>query len=316
MANESGTFWMPPQKSTVAPDVDALFDFIYVLNVFFLLLIAIGTVYFVWKYRRKSDDQLAISQMSHNTPIEAIWTFGPLILCIVVFVWSFRVYLDLAVAPAGAYEVRVTGEKWKWTMQHPNGAKLTNKLHAPAGKPVKIILGSKDVLHSFFVPDFRIKQDAVPGRYTTLWFQADEPGEYQVFCAEYCGTGHSNMMAKVIVLPPDEFEKQAKKGFKTGKPDKPPTEWGKDLYTEYTCNACHSLDGSKRVGPSFKGLWGRTEKMQDGSEVKVDEEYLRESIMDSQAKIVAGYPPSMPTFQGQIDDDEMFAIIAFIKTLK
>lgn len=316
MANKGETFWMPPQKSTVAADVDALFDFIYVLNVFFFLLIAGLTVYFVIKYRRKSDDQLAISQMAHNTPIEAIWTFGPLILCIVVFVWGFRVFLDLSVAPEGAYEVRVTGEKWKWTVQHPNGATLTNKLHAPQGKPVKIVLAAKDVLHSFFVPEFRIKTDAVPGRFTTLWFQADEAGEYQVFCTEYCGTGHSDMMAKVIVLPVDEFEKKAKKRFKEGKPNIPPAEWGKQLYTEYTCNACHSVDGSKGVGPSFKGLWGSQEKLVDGSSVKVDEEYIRESIMDPQAKIVAGYPPSMPTFQGQIDDDEIFALIAYMKTLK
>lgn len=315
--NTSGsTFWMPPQRSTIAGDVDVLFDFIYWLNVVFFLLIAFGTIYFVWKYRRKSEDQLATSQVAHNTSLEALWTFIPLVLVLALFVWGFRVFLDQNVSPQNAFEVRVTGEKWLWNFQYPNGQKTINELHAPPpGHPTKLVITSKDVLHSFFVPAFRVKMDAVPGRYTTLWFEPTEPGTYQIFCTEYCGTGHSDMLGKVIVHDTMESFEEAMGGAERPE-DMPLAEWGKQLYDKLACGACHSLDGSKKVGPSFKGSWGTERKLADGATATMDDNYIRESLMDPQAKVVAGFAPSMPTFKGQLSDDDIAAIIEFIKAQK
>lgn len=316
MANpaESGSLWMPPQASTVAADVDELFDFVMLLNYVFFALIALGTIWLVMKYRRKSDDQLALSQIGHNTKLEAAWTFGPLAILLVVFVWGFRVFLDLSVAPEGAYEVQVTAQKWKWSFKHPNGTQEFSELTVPKDRPVKLIMRSQDVLHSFFVPTFRVKQDVVPGRYTTLWFEATKAGNHQVLCTEYCGKEHSNMLAKVKVIEvPDP---QSWDGPKlTLPPGTTPEQWGKQLYSSIGCSACHSLDGSKGTGPSFKGLFGKTEKLTDG-EVKVDENYIVESIHDPKAKIVAGYGPVMPSYKGQVEGEVLDAIVAFIKAQK
>ncbi len=314
----SGSFWMPEQGSTIAADVDTLFDFIYYLNVIFFVLITAATIYFVVKYKRKSDDQLASSNVGHNTALEAAWTFVPLVLVIICFVWGFRVFLDQSVAPANAIEVQVKAERWKWDFQYSNGSQTLNELFAPAGRPVKLVMSAKDVLHSFFVPEFRIKSDVVPNRYTSVWFEAKEPGDYQIYCTEYCGTGHSNMLATVKVLPADEFDKAMLKGEWPGQSGegRDPVEWGKELYVSKTCNACHSVNGSRLVGPSFKGLFGRDAKFADGSTAKADENYIRESIMDPNAKIVEGYAPAMPSFAGQLSDGQTDALIAYIKSLK
>lgn len=317
MANpaDSGSFWLPPSASTVAPEVDGLFDFVMLLNYIFFALIALGTVALVMKYRRKSDDQLALSQIAHSTKVEAIWTFGPLVILIGVFVWGFRVFLNQSVVPEGAYEVQVTAQKWKWSFQHPNGAQEFSQLTVPKDRPIKLVMRSTDVLHSFFVPDFRVKQDVVPGRYTTMWFEATKAGEFQVLCTEYCGKEHSNMLAMVKVI--DEPNPEAWNGPSVGRPDPmPPAEWGAKLYTKVGCAACHSLDGTKGSGPSFKGLYGKMEELVDGTKVKADEEYLRESIHDPKAKIVKGYGPVMPSYKGQIEGDDLDSIIAFIKAQK
>jgi cytochrome c oxidase subunit 2 len=312
---QEGTFWLPPAKSTVAGDVDGLYDFILWINVFFFVAITGATIYFAWKYRRRSHDQLAKSQVGHNTMLEATWTFVPLVLCLILFVWGFRVFLDLTVAPEGSYQVQVTAEKWKWTFTHPDGTVRVNELHAPAGQPVKLVMSSRDVLHSFFVPEFRIKQDVVPNRYSTVWFDAPAPGDSEIYCTEYCGTGHSGMLAMVHVLSKEDWDKGDWR--KVELPEgKTMVEWGGDLYKKYTCNTCHSVDGSRLVGPSFKGLFGREEKIQGGPSVVVDENYFRESIFDPQAKIVEGFAPAMPTFKGQIQDVEIDALMAFVKSLK
>lgn len=311
--NDTGSFWMPPQASTIAADVDDLYDFILWLNIIFFVLITVGTIWMVLRYRRKSAEQLATSQIAHNTAYEAVWTFGPLILVAVVFVWGVRVFMNQAVAPEGAYTVQVTAKKWSWTFTHPNGAVVPGELEVPANRPVKLVMASQDVLHSFFVPDFRVKQDVVPGRLTSLWFEAKEPGEHQIFCTEYCGKDHSRMLAKVKVIPADLDYR----GPQTGKPqDVAFEDWGKQLYTKFGCSACHSLDGSKGVGPSFKGLYGRQESITGGTSVMVDENYIMESIYDPQAKIVAGFAGAMPTFKGQIDAEGIQGIIAFIKAQK
>ncbi|MGK0358215.1 MAG: cytochrome c oxidase subunit 2 [Bradymonadia bacterium] len=314
MANpaESGSFWMPPQASTVAADVDSLFDFVMLLNYIFFALILFGTVFLVLKYRRKSDNQVAKSQIAHNVKIEALWTFGPLVILIFVFVWGFRVFLDQSVAPAGAYEVQVTAKKWNWSFRHPNGAQEFSELTVPLGRPVKLVMRSEDVLHSFFVPSFRVKQDVVPGRYTTLWFEATKAGDHQVMCTEYCGKDHSSMLAMVKVV--DMPDPEGYDGPNVGKPDDMPSAvYGAGLYKSVGCSACHSLDGSKGTGPSFKGLYGRMEELSDGSKIKVDENYLVESIHDPKAK---SYGPVMPSYKGQVEGDKLDGIIAFIKAQK
>lgn len=312
-----GGVWMPPAASTTAGEVDVLFDFIYWISVVSFVAVLLTIVYFVRKYRRKSDDQLAVSQVGHNTLIEAAWTFVPLVLVMVMFAWGFRVFMNQQVAPTGAYEIKVTGEKWRWVMTYPDGHVSVNELHVPANRPVKLLLSSRDVIHSFYVPDFRVKQDAVPGRYTTLWFEATAPGKHQVLCTEYCGTGHSAMLADVIVHP-DEAWQKIEQGEWPGdgpKEGQKPADWGKELFTKFTCNSCHSVEDKRLVGPPLKGIFGREEKLEGGETVKVDENYLRESINDPQAKVVEGYAPTMPAFKGQISDAKMDALIAYLKTL-
>ncbi len=318
MADTNGSFWLPPQSSTVAAASDSLFDFIYWLNVIFFVGITVATVYFVVRYRRKSDDQLATSKVAHNTVIEAAWTFIPLVLLVVCFAWGFRLFLHQSVAPGDALQIEVRAQQWSWGFAYGNGTQTLNELYVPAGRPVKMLISSKDVLHSFFVPDFRVKADAVPGRYTSVWFEAMEPGEHQIYCTEYCGTSHSGMLGTVKVLPADEFDKMYKQGMWPGQTGagRDPVEWGAELFTSKTCNACHSVDGTRLVGPSLKGVFGKQEPITGGPAVAVDENYIRESIMDPNAKIVEGYPPAMPSFKGQLTDDQISALIAYIKSLK
>jgi cytochrome c oxidase subunit 2 len=321
--NEAGSFWMPPQASTVAQEVDSLFDFIMDLNYIFFFLILAMVVVFVVRYRRTQQNQLATSDLAHNTFLEASWTFGPLALCLVMFVWGFKLFTTLAVAPEGAMVVNVEAQKWRWSFQYEDG-QTSDELYVPAGIPVKLVMRSKDVLHSFFVPDFRVKADVIPNRYTTLWFEAIKPGVHTIYCTEYCGKDHSQMYNKVHVLSEDEFKKKKEVGFDaeidpvTGKPKaKDPVVYGKELYEKKGCKACHSLEaGEKLVGPSFHGLFGRTGKTVAGETYTANEEYIRESVMTPLAKVVEGFPPSMPAFQGQINDEQMNALIAFIKTLK
>ena len=317
MASNEGSFWLPPQSSTVASEVDELFDFIMDLNYIFFFIILAMTVYFVVKYKRTSDEQLATSDLDHSTLWEGAWAFIPLGLCFVMFVWGFKLFVNLQVAPPGAMEVYVSAQKWSWNFAYENGGN-SNDLYVPAGKPVKLIMKSKDVLHSFYVPDFRVKADVIPNRYTTVWFEAPEAGEHRIYCTEYCGKEHSGMYRTVHVLPPAEFEKKLED---LSGPSKLPegmtmAQWGEQLYTEYTCVTCHSKDGSRLVGPSFKAIYGREGKLADGSTYKAAEEYINESIMEPKAKVVEGYPPAMPSFKGQLDDNQINAIIAFMKTLK
>ena len=314
-ASESGSFWLPPQASTVAAEVDSLFDFIVDLNYIFFVLVIAPMVYFVLKYHRKDEAQLATSDVDHNLAIEGAWTFIPLLLCLIVFVWGFRVFLNQRLAPENAYEINVTAYQWGWSFQYETG-EVTNDLYVPAGRPVKLIMKSKDVLHSFFVPDFRVKQDVLPNRYTTLWFEAFEPGDHQIYCTEYCGRSHSGMHRRVYVLSDADFNERLNNGFE-GAPGGDPVVWGQQLYSQVGCNNCHSLNAGERlIGPSFWGLVGREGRLADGSSYVADEEYIRESIMNPMAKIVEGYPGAMPSFAGQLNASKIDAIIAFMKTLK
>lgn len=310
----SGNFLLPPQKSTIASDVDALFNFINLVSAVILLGIVIAIVYFVIKYKRKSENDIT-SLVDHNNTLEITWTAIPLVLIIIVFVWGFRDFMRMRTAPGDAYEIHVTGKSWLWEYTYANGGKNLNDLYVPAGRPIKLVMSSADVLHSFYVPDYRIKQDVVPGRYTTIWFEVKEPGQSQIFCTEYCGRSHSDMLGKVIALEQSEFDQWLKSSG--GKPeDMPLAEWGEVLYTKSGCQACHSLDGSKIIGPSFKGSWGQNRAFTDGSTGVVDENYIRQSIINPTGKVVSGYDPVMPSYDGTFSDEDLSAIIEFIKSLK
>jgi cytochrome c oxidase subunit 2 len=308
------TLFMPPGKSTIAPEVDALFHFILYSSIILFIIVATGLFYFVFRYRRKGKEELT-SGTDHNIKLELFWSIIPTIMVIIVFFWGFRVYLKMHVVPKDAYEIKVTGQKWFWSFDYPNGASTVNDLVVPAGKPIKLLMSSKDVIHSFFVPDFRVKMDVLPNRYTLTWFEAPDPGNHNLFCAEYCGTSHSDMIGQVRVMGEREFNEWLSQSGASGEGLKP-EEYGEQLYTAKACNTCHRVDGKAHTGPSFLGIYGETQTLQDGTNVVADENYIRESILDPQAKIVAGYQPVMPTYQGLLDDRQIDALIAYIKSLK
>ena len=303
---------LPPQISTYASDWDAAYVFLVWASLISGIIMLGGMVYFIWKYGRKTEGDKT-AYISHNALLEFLWSFIPFILFMGIFVWGWIVYFEQRTMPADAMEVSVTGVQWRWDFEYKNGKKATNELYVPVGIPVKLMMTSADVIHSFYVPSFRMKQDVVPGMYSHVWFQAKEPGVFQIYCTEFCGTSHSAMLAKVHVVEKNEFDK-----WVAGDPDAnlPPMERGKKLYTLKGCNACHSLDGAKVVGPTFKGVFGREEELADGSKIKVDENYIIESILSPQVKLVKGFPPSMPTFQGVVNESEMKAIIEFLKSVK
>lgn len=308
---------LPPAKSTLAEQTDTLFWFVHLSSLALTIGLIAVIIYFVYKYRRQSEDEVT-PLITHNNALEVTWSVIPLILVLIVFGWGYQVFMNQQTVPDDAYEINVSAQKWIWQFQYQNGATSTGKLHVPAGRPVKLVMSSKDVIHSFYVPDYRLKQDVVPGRYTEMWFNAPKPGKSIIFCTEYCGTGHSDMMGEVIVHEPKEFENWlAENAGGASKPeDLPPAEWGKQLAQEYACTTCHSTDGSRMVGPTWKGKFGSQEHLSDGSTVTVDENYIRESILEPNAKVVEGFPAVMNTYQGQLNDEQINAIIEYIKTLK
>src|SRR6185436_17050184 len=307
---KDATIQMPPQASTVAPHIDKLYYFIFWGCTIFFLLIVAFSLYFVIRYRRTKVERM--EKAFHNTPLEITWTIVPTILVMIVFVWGFRGYMELAVAPGDAIEYYVTGKKWLWQVTDPNGAVSINEMTVPLNQPVKIILRSEDLIHSFYVPAFRVKQDAIPNRYNTLWFQATMPGDFDIFCTEYCGAGHSGMLGKVHVLTPEKWAEYAKASG--GRPSNMALDqWGAKLYASKACITCHSLDGSVKTGPSFKGVFGHQVTLKDGSTVVADENYIRHSIQEPGAQVVAGFDPVMPVFAGSLSDDDIDALVAFIK---
>lgn len=312
---ESGSLHMPPANSTIASEVDALFYFIFYTAIVLFVLVVSFTAFFIIKYRRRGEQELT-SGVSHNTKLEILWTVIPTILVIIVFVWGFKTYLRMNIAPKDALEIKATGQKWFWVFDYPNGANSMNDLVVPVGKPVKLLLSSQDVIHSFFVPDFRVKMDVLPNRYTITWFEAINTGEYDIFCSEYCGKGHSEMLGKVKVLSEEEYAKWLTAAAVDIPEGVSLEEAGKQLYTSKACATCHSIDGTPGVAPSFLGKFGGQEKLVDGTAVLVDENYIRESILNPQTKVVLGYQPVMPTYQGVLTDRHIDALIAYIKTLK
>ena len=317
VSSNPGTFWFPSQGSTFAAGVDGLFFMILGISVFFTVAITAMMIYFVVKYRYR-DGVSTAGTSNHNTALEVLWSVAPSFVLIVIFVGGASQYMDMVTPPREAYEINVTAQKWAWSFTYPNGA-VSNELHVPLGRPVKLLMTSKDVLHDLYIPVFRTKHDVVPGRYNHVWFEAIQEGEYVAFCAEYCGQQHSKMMAKVVVEPQGVFDKwieDQNNPFEDadGNPV-PPAEVGRILYVKHGCNQCHRLDEKPYTGPPWQGRWGKEVAMADGQQVLVDENYIRESILEPGAKVAKGYNPQMPSYQGRLSDREIGAIIALIKSL-
>lgn len=312
---EGEGFWQPAQASQFAEQVDWLYHFIlYVTGAVVVGVVVVMTL-FVIKYRVKSrvGSAVAENQVDHNTPLEITWSVIPLAFFIPIFVWGFQGFADMHTPPKDVLEIKATAQKWTWTFSYPGAEDSDSKLHVPIGRDVRILIESRDVLHSLFIPAFRVKQDAVPGRYTDLWFRATKAGKFPIMCAEYCGTSHSDMLSEVTVETQAQYDEYVD-GLSGG--DRSPIEEGMVQYQKKGCVTCHSTDGSPKVGPSWKGIFGQTHTFTDGTTAVVDENYIRQSILEPNAKIVQGFTPAMPTFQGQLKDKQLDGIIEYIKSLK
>lgn len=306
---------MPPGSSTIAGDVDALIYFLFYASMVFFAIVVFGIVFFSMRFRhKKATGQSTTANISHSTKLEILWSVIPAILVIIVFFWGFNVYLKMHVVPKDAMEIKVTGQKWFWSFDYPEGINTVNELVVPAGTPVKLLLSSKDVIHSFFVPDFRIKMDALPNRYTITWFEAPQPGTHNLFCAEFCGDKHSDMIGKVKVLSEREYKEWLTTG--TAADNIPPEQYGEKLFTSRACFTCHNIDGKAMVGPPLNNIFGKAAALASGKQVVIDENYIRESVLEPQAAIVAGFQPVMPTYQGILKEKDISALIAYIKSLK
>ncbi len=305
---------MPSAGSEYAGQVDSLYMFLIWLSAFFFALVAGLIAWSVVRYRRRPGAG-PTPRITHSTGLELLWSAVPLALVTFIFFWAFQTYMTAAVPPADALEIKVTAKKWVWQFEYPNGTRTLNELHVPVGRPVRFVMISEDVIHSFFVPTMRIKQDVLPGRYTQLWFQPEEAGVHQLLCTEYCGRGHSDMLAHVNIDDPKKYEDWVETGGDAGK-NMPLAEFGRMLYTSRGCATCHSLDGTRRDGPSFKGIFGHAVTLSGGAAATVDDNYIRESILQPQAKVVAGFEPIMPTFQGLLREREIQALVEFIKEQK
>jgi cytochrome c oxidase subunit 2 len=301
----------PVQASTIAPEVDALYFFILAVTAFFALLVVVLVVYFAVKYR--DDTGLKVgAPITGSVPLEIGWSIIPFFVAIGIFMWSSVVFFHYVRPPDETLQIYSTGKRWMWRFQHIDGQREINALHVPVGRAVKITFTSEDVLHDIYIPAFRVKADAIPGRYSSIWFTATKTGEYHLFCAEYCGTRHSGMIGTVYVMEPNDYQGWlAGGGAATGGSLQ---ARGAQLFQDLACNTCHASDGTGR-GPSLQGLFGSTIKLSNGLTVTADESYIRESILTPQMKLVAGFQPLMPTFQGLVNEDNVLSLIEHIKSL-
>ena len=299
----------PERASTMAYRVDALYFFLLAVGIFFSILIAGLIVFFAVRYRRRAAD--AVGERIHgNLTLELVWTGIPFVITMVIFVWGTSVYFAMARPPDETLNIYVVGKQWMWKFQHLDGQREINELHVPVGRDIKLITTSEDVIHDFFVPAFRVKADVIPGRYVTIWFHPTRPGRYHLFCAEYCGTRHSGMTGEVIVMEPSEYQAW----LSGGAPEGSLASAGAKLFADLACNTCHRPDAQGR-GPVLDGLFGKTQALQSGETVTVDEAYVRESILNPSAKVTACFQPIMPTFQGIVSEEQLLALIEYVKSL-
>lgn len=299
----------PEQASTVAGRVDALYYYLVGVSVFFSVLIFLLVFYFAVKYRRR-DPNYVPPAIHGSTRLEVFWSVVPLALAMVMFGWGAKLFFEMQRPPAETLEIQVVGKQWMWKIQHPQGPREINELHVPVGVPVKLTMISEDVIHSFYIPAFRVKMDVLPGRYTTLWFEATKTGEYHLFCAEYCGTQHSGMIGRVVVMEPLDYQNW----LAGGPPAESLEQAGERLFSQMQCNTCHFAGPGAR-GPLLEGVFGSPVRLADGRTVTADENYVRESILNPAAKVVAGYRPVMPTYAGQLSEEQVLQLVAYIKSL-
>ena len=300
----------PPSASSVSTEMDLLYFFLVAVSAFFTVLVAALVIVFAIKFRRRHPDEVG-HDIHGSLILEITWTVIPLALTLVMFGWGASLFFRLSTPPPDSMEITVVGKQWMWKIQHPEGVREINELHVPIGRNVRVTIGSEDVIHDFSIPAFRVKMDAVPGKLTTLWFKATELGSFHIFCNQYCGTMHSGMIGKVTVLSEPDYEAWLAGGRSTGSV----VQNGEKLFTDLACITCHKADSSGR-GPTLIGVFGNPVTLADGRTVTADENYLRESIMNSQAKIVQGFQPLMPAFQGMVSEENVLQLIAYIKTLK
>jgi cytochrome c oxidase subunit 2 len=300
----------PERASTLAGHVDGLFLFLVGLSLFFSIGIAGSLLLFAVKYKRKSEADRP-GHIEGSLVLELTWTIIPTLITVFIFLWSTSIYFSMNRPPDNAVEVHVVAKRWMWKLQHMTGQREINELHVPVGVPVKLVMTSEDVIHSFFVPAFRMKRDVLPGRYSTAWFQATKTGTYHLFCAEYCGTEHSGMIGWVVVQEPADYQAWLAGGVAGASL----AASGQKLFQDLNCVTCHRAGATGR-GPVLDGLFGSTVKLQTGDTVVADEGYIRESILAPSAKIVAGYQPIMPTYQGQVSEEQILQLIAYVQSLK
>lgn len=299
----------PPAASSIADGVDKLYLVLTGITLFFTVLIFSIIFYFMVKYRRRSEDEIPPAT-STSMALELTWTIIPSLICVVLFIWSARLYVRNSRPPAASTEIFVIGKQWMWHLQHPEGPREINELHVPVGVPIKVTLTSQDVIHDFYIPAFRVKKDALPGRYTSLWFQANQTGVFHLFCAQYCGTNHSEMIGWVYVMSPTDYADWLAAGEKT----ESMAQQGERLFTKLGCDGCHLAEGTGRA-PSLVGLYGKPERLQSGETRVVDESLIREAIVSPNSVHLPNYLPIMPTFQGQVNEDQLLQLIAYVKSL-
>ncbi len=299
----------PAEASTISPYTDALYFFLLLMTVVGMLLVCVLVFTFSIRYRREKHP--VATQIEGSTLLEATWTIIPLAIFLVTFVWGALLYFRIYDPPANAMNIYVVGKQWMWKAEHPGGQHEINALHVPAGRPVQLTMISQDVFHSFSIPDFRVKREVIPGRYTTVWFQATDPGTYHIFCTQYCGTQHSGMIGEVTVLTPDDYEKwtrQSTSGMSLA-------QNGERLFASMGCNACHSGTAAAR-GPNLAGVYGSKLTLTNGNQVLVNDAYLRDAILNPSEHVTAGFAPIMPTYQGQISEDGLIDLVEYIKNLQ
>ena len=301
----------PDSASTFAGQVDALYLYLVGMTAFFTVLISATIIFFVIRYRRRLPFEIP-RPIAGSIKLESLWTVIPFFIAMSMFVWGASVYFMQYSVPKDALEVYVVGKQWMWKVQHITGQREINELHVPVGRKIKLVMTTEDVIHSFFIPAFRTKADVVPGRYTYLWFEATKPGRYHLFCAEYCGTNHSGMTGSVVVMEPNEYDNWLAGNLN----QESPVAAGQRLFTETLgCASCHKEDGSGGRGPALMGLLGSTVQLEGGQTVTANEDYIRESILSPRSKLVRGFQPIMPTFQGQVSEEQLLQLITYIKSL-
>ena len=302
--------FVPESASTISGDVDALYFYISGVTVFFVLLISAVLIYFVIRYRRRNPFEIP-RPIEGSTKLETLWSVIPLLIAMTIFFWGARVYFAQYRPAKNAIDIYVVGKQWMWKFQHATGQREINELHVPVGRKIKLIMATEDVIHDVFVPAFRIKMDVVPGKYTTLWFEATQPGRYHFFCAEYCGMNHSGMGGYVVVMEPAEYE-----DWLSGNAGQAsPATAGRALFESLGCASCHGANAEGGRGPALLGVFGSKVVLSNGPSVTADEGYLRESILNPQAKIVTGFGPIMPSFQGQVSEEQLLQVVAYLKSL-